>query len=183
MESAAKAVNSMNNVTFFGKSLKVFFSKNKSHIIAKADGTYVPPTKATSLKRPADNDNISEDLHPAKQARVEKSDSGTEESAGESTPSKTLLVCNLPEKVTILMVSNLFDQYVLPCCVDTCVYDGVCLCTKLCRTSGYKSARMHDTISNSAFVEFEDISSATEAMKTFQNMSVSGTTLSIEYAK
>uniref|UniRef100_A0A0A9WXH6 U1 small nuclear ribonucleoprotein A n=1 Tax=Lygus hesperus TaxID=30085 RepID=A0A0A9WXH6_LYGHE len=160
MESAAKAVNSMNNVTFFGKSLKVFFSKNKSHIIAKADGTYVPPTKATSLKRPADNDNISEDLHPAKQARVEKSDSGTEESAGESTPSKTLLVCNLPEKVTILMVSNLFDQ-----------------------TSGYKSARMHDTISNSAFVEFEDISSATEAMKTFQNMSVSGTTLSIEYAK
>lgn len=55
MESAAKAVSTMNNALFFGKPLKVFFSKNKSHIIAKADGTYAPPTKNEPNKRPADS--------------------------------------------------------------------------------------------------------------------------------
>lgn len=85
------------------------------------------------------------------------------------------------------MVSKLFDQYVIFYFILIFRNDAdihvIYLFFLFYRTPGYVSARMHDTIPNSAFVEFEDVASATAAVKEFQNMSLSGTTLSIDYAK
>jgi len=108
--AAVRAVKEMNNRVVYGKPLRIFFSKNKADIIAKADGTYVPRDKRTEekktegaakggLKRKHAEDGSEEQA--AKVARVEEED---------IPPNKMLLASNLPPNITQTMLTRFFEN-------------------------------------------------------------------------
>lgn len=163
---ATKAVNTLNGFLFYGKPLKIFFSKNKADIIAKADGTYVPREKKEQIvtdiptKRHYEGENEDAETYEPKAKIARREDepgktfaTQTEEATVESVPNpphNILFVSGLPQKVTSLMVENLFNQ-----------------------AGGFLSAKMHDSLPGVAFIEFDSTENSTLAMNAFQNYQIS----------
>jgi len=178
--SATNAMRSMQNFPFYDKAMRIQYSKSKSDIVSKMDGSYVERKKSKAEKRKAEELQQAElrkkqKEAPKKPVEVKKK---KEEEAVATTlatpsgtpshlqpkiqpPNKVLFVENLPEQCTDLMLSMLFQQF-----------------------PGYKEVRMVPGKSGIAFVEFETEAEAGAAMQGFQHFKITPTNLMvISYAK
>lgn len=161
--SATRALREMTNFSFYGKPMHVSFAKMKSDVISKADGSFVarPKRKVAS----ADNKNDTKNTKKAKTEENEKDSdkagkkdktdtvgAGGPPSSGAAAPvsapaapNRILFIENLPSAATELMLSMLFQQY-----------------------GGFKEARMVPGKPGIAFVEFNEIFQASQAMEALQ---------------
>jgi len=191
IESASRAVATMNSFVLYNKPMRVNFAKAKSDIVAKADNTFV-----ARPKRKQDGDK--QQQQQAKQAKKEKKDKlkdkqqdkdkdkdkdnketkeKNKEAANGATsmqieglaavaeppapPNKILFIENLPLECNDLMLGMLFRQY-----------------------DGYKEVRMVPNKPGIAFVEFADSFSAGQAMNALQGFKLTQNNLmKISYAK
>lgn len=156
IESATNAVRTMNKLMFFGKPLRVSFSRNKSDTMAKLDGDYkvrpkrvAPPVKSSSSVARAPAQVVKKRRSRSKspvRAMDESSDNKTEEA-----PNKILFVEELPEACTTAMLGMLFEQY-----------------------EGYVESRLISGQKGIAFVEFTDAYHAGTAKDTLQGFKITG---------
>jgi len=174
LSAASNARRSMQNFPFYDKAMKIQFAKEKSDVIAKIEGTFQPHPKTqeklaqiATQKRKAEEASAAEVTKKAKQAekekpsKKEKQASKPEAKAGKAAsaggvnltpkvmpPNKTLFVENLPDNVTDLMLSMLFQQF-----------------------PGYKDLRVVPA-KGVAFVEFENEIEAGVALQGLQHFMV-----------
>lgn len=184
LAGATKAQKDLNGFVFYGKPLRVLFAKNKSDVIAKSQGTFVPRPKRKlqedidrekeekEKERDRKKQKTSSDKPTDKKEKKKKEDSESSSSASTSQPltadipappNKKLFVENLPNEATDLMLSVLFQQY-----------------------PGYQSCLVVDVPNKGkvAFIEFQEIFQATAAMDALQAFKVTATHLmKISYAK
>lgn len=179
--AATKAVQLYNGAPFYGKPLKLQFARTKSHLIAKADGTYVAPTPAqlaaaagstagsaraggASLKRAAPDA-----LGPAsvKSARAAGAAPGAqeeeeeEEDEVEAPPNKVLFAERIPAQLTSHMLERFFAN-----------------------AAGFAQVRMDAARPGVAFVEFDTAENATTALNGLQGYKLTPEhTLKLSYAR
>jgi RNA recognition motif-containing protein len=185
--AATKAVKQLNGASFCGKPLKLQFGRTKSHLIAKADGTYVAPAPKpassdsaagaaaaapkSSLKRRADSalepagSKAARGVGASRSARgdggSDDDDDADEEEEDVVLPSKTLFAQGLPPALTTHMVEKFFEN-----------------------ASGYTAARIDAARPGVAFVEFDSVENATQAMKGLQGFKLSTQdSLKLSYAR
>eukprot|EP00471_Norrisiella_sphaerica_P008065 CAMPEP_0184500560 /NCGR_PEP_ID=MMETSP0113_2-20130426/45196_1 /TAXON_ID=91329 /ORGANISM="Norrisiella sphaerica, Strain BC52" /LENGTH=147 /DNA_ID=CAMNT_0026888981 /DNA_START=213 /DNA_END=656 /DNA_ORIENTATION=- len=146
-------------MTFFGKKMRLSYAKEKSDVISKMDGTYVPREK----RKPEAEFKVAKKV----QKMVEDTSSGpvtmeaeTQEQ-DDSAPNKILFVRNLPPQTQKMMLVELFKQY-----------------------DGYNEVRLVDGKPDIAFVEFADASQAGLAKDGLQNFKITPKhAMKITYAK
>jgi len=175
LNSAARALASLQNFNFFGKPMRVSFAKQKSDVIAKIDGTFKPRPK-----RKADDQKDAVPKHIQDKKRKEEklkalgllsdatTPSATAAAGGVSgmevdvqppkpsyppapvePPNKILFVQNLPPEITTMSLTYLFKDH-----------------------PGFKEVRLVAGSSGIAFVEFENEQTAQNSMMTLQNFKV-----------
>lgn len=159
--SATAALQAEHGFTFFGKDLKLGYSKETSDRIAKRDGTYVPKAKRKKLVPPT----------PAAGADIPAATSTTTTAPGTTVvappplavpteqPSHILFAANLPPECNEMMLSMLFRQY-----------------------SGFKEVRIPRP--GLAFCEFDDEPHATLALERLNGFKLTSTdSLKLSYGK
>jgi U2 small nuclear ribonucleoprotein B'' len=164
VQAATAALQAENGFTFFGKDLVIEYAREKSDIVAKRDGTYVPKAKRRKLE-PKIADESAEVVDNALEGDTDDAvpppppptdilppDDGV-------PPSKYLLALDLPADCNEMMLGMLFRQY-----------------------AGYKEVRMPRP--GLAFVEFEDEPYATLAMQALNGFKLTTTdALKLTYGK
>ncbi len=172
LAASTKAVKTLNGTLFCGKPLKIQFSTTKSHLIAKADGTYVAPTAADAAagaaggtasapSRPKRAATDSADGAPsAKAARTTAAGARgeiaaaaggagageeEEEEEEEAAPNKVLFAEGLPPSMTLHMAERFFENAV-----------------------GFTAARLDPARPGVAFVEFDSAESAGAVINAMQ---------------
>jgi len=175
LSAATNARRSMQNFPFYDKPMRIQFARAKSDVIAKIEGTFQPHPKGpeklaqiAAAKRKAEDATAAEVTKKAKMAekkepaKKEKAAKPEAKAAGKVAapaggvnltpkvmpPNKTLFVENLPENVTDLMLSMLFQQF-----------------------PGYKDLRVVPA-KGVAFVEFENEIEAGVALQGLQHFMV-----------
>jgi U2 small nuclear ribonucleoprotein B'' len=148
VQAATAALQAEQGFTFFGKDMVIEYARVKSDRIAKRDGDYVPKAKRHKVaKEPASSDNDDDEPQGEMEPEMEHEAVAQPEQLGtsevdtsSSPPSKMLLAQDLPPECNEMMLGMLFRQY-----------------------AGYKEVRMPRP--GLAFIEFEDDSLATVALK------------------
>jgi len=165
VDSATQAVRRMNKFMFFGKPLRVNFSKNKSDTLAKRDGDYkvrpkrIAPSKPVSRVSRAPVQAVKKPRTEAPQRSMDESEDS--EKTKEETPNKILFIENLPPGTNAMMLQMLFDQY-----------------------EGYVEARLIAGKKGIAFVEFSDAFHSGRAKETLQGFKITGSNhMKITYAR
>jgi RNA recognition motif-containing protein len=139
LQGATKAVREMQNFNFYGKPMRVQYSKNRSDIITKADGTFVPREKTPLAPLPSKQKNQASVAVSSAQP-ISVPVSTAQPMVEEAQPNKLLFIQNLPNACTESMLEMLFKQY-----------------------EGFKEARTVTGRTGIAFVEFEDSYKASKA--------------------
>jgi len=117
-QDATEAKNKMDKFTLAGREMRVDYSKSKSDRVARHDGTYVKREKKVGGVEVKNNKNnkrkasveVEEAEASEQEAKKAKTD-GNHATLGSTTPSKILLVSNLPSVCTPAMLTTLFSQY------------------------------------------------------------------------
>lgn len=96
VESAAKALRTMNSFIFFDKPLKICYSKTESDLITKQRGSFVkrPPLPKVEVKQSREK---STRVNPA--------------TVQEQEPNNILFLTNLPDETNESMLTILFNQF------------------------------------------------------------------------
>lgn len=162
IDSATQAVRGMNGFMFFGKPMRVTFSRNKADTMAKQDGDYkarakrvTPPTKTEVSRAPVQNISKrrrSRSPEERKQSKAMDTSPERGEKKAEEAPNKILFVEHLPAACTAEMLTVLFAQY-----------------------EGYVEARLIQGKPGIAFVEFSSAYHAEHAKDTLQGFKITGT--------
>lgn len=172
LAAATKSTREMQGFTFYGKPMRVSFSKAKSDVVSKIDGTFQPRPKRKIEAKPSKKGQApkkkketKEQLNPAPEGVPEAAAAAPAAPAQEiempAVPNKILFVENLPPQSNSLMLSMLFQQY-----------------------QGYKEARLVPGKPGIAFVEFEDEYQAGTAKDALQGFKITPVNLmKISFAK
>ena len=84
ISSATNALRQMQNFPFYDKPMRLSYAKNKSDVVAKADGTFEPKKPGDKRKRPSEN---GEEKKPAvKKATQPKKQEGAPGAAPSASP-------------------------------------------------------------------------------------------------
>jgi len=157
VEAATNAMAKMQNHPFFDKPMQIFYSKNKSDVVARKDGTYKPREKRR--REPA----------PTQQQPAAEGSAPTAASNGQAArpvdlnapPSNVLFAQNLPEDCNDAMLTLLFKVH-----------------------GGFKEVRMVPGKKGLAFVEFEHEHQATTALQSLNGFKLTPTvSMHLSYAK
>lgn len=199
IESAHKAFGEMQNFNFYSQPMRVEFAKLKSDLVSKADGTFVHRPKRKKNKRPkfipkakkqklnkqkTEKKEKKADIEPAAPtlapsappaaaptaylpARDDEDDDEPDEDMpaakaappspprlAPAPPHRILFVENLPDQCNSMMLQMLFQQY-----------------------PGFKEARLVPSKPGIAFVEYQDIFTATTAKNSLQGFKITPTNL------
>jgi len=149
--AATTALRDMQGFPFYDKPMKITFSKSKSDVVAKIDGSFVERKKPE--KRKVENEEKAPKKPKQQKSKEPKAKSEpkmSERAPGnlqprDQPPNKILFVENLPEQVNEMMLSMLFQQF-----------------------PGFKEVRLVPGKKGIAFVEFESESMSTDAMTGLQ---------------
>lgn len=179
VESASKALGEMANFSFYGKPMQVSFSKIKSDVVAKKDGSFVSRPKRKIEKKRKGKKKKGEKSKKEKRKKTEKTDVSEGPTAPEgppppphvppppqeappsrpppqalppAPPNRILFVENLPLQCTNIMLSMLFQQYM-----------------------GFKEARLVAAKPGIAFVEFDAPSLSMVAKQALHNFKITPT--------
>lgn len=153
VSAASKSVFGLQGFVFYDRPLKLLYSKNKSNAVARMDGSYgkkpsaPPAAKAAEKKKPA-AEPMAIDKAPAVSvgSGTERTMTAQQQKKHEENPPHTiLLLINLPEETTELMIQALFEQF-----------------------PGLKEVRLIPNRTDIAFVEFNTIEQATNAREGLQ---------------
>lgn len=159
--SATNAMRSMQNFPFYDKAMRIAYSKAKSDVIARIEGTYVPKTKKKRPQEKKEEEAKRQKKEPSKKAEKKKEEEAAPLQPKQQPPNKILFVENLPEACTDMMLQMLFQQF-----------------------PGFKEVRMVTGKKGIAFVEFESEIEAGVAMRGLQHFKLTNTHLMvISYAK
>jgi len=176
--AANKAVREMQGFNFYTKAMKVHFSKSKSDVIAKVDGSFLarPKRKQESEHKVPKKTKLApaqplravvppvidaDALQAAVPAPVPIVLAPQVVAAAPTPPNKILFVENLPPQCNAMMLAMLFQQY-----------------------SGYKEARLVPGKPGIAFVEFTDAFQSAAAKDALQGFKITPTQLMrITFAK
>eukprot|EP00123_Amoebidium_parasiticum_P015249 comp22854_c1_seq1/m.36043 comp22854_c1_seq1/g.36043 ORF comp22854_c1_seq1/g.36043 comp22854_c1_seq1/m.36043 type:complete len:236 (-) comp22854_c1_seq1:69-776(-) len=156
VSAASKAIFGLQGFVFYDRPLKLFFSLNKSDSVARMDGTFgknekapAPPAVSAPAAAPKAEKRKAEEEgeQPAKKAATEKAAPapGTQRKPEDNPPHTILLLINLPEETTELMLQALFSQF-----------------------PGLKEVRLIPNRTDVAFVEYETIEQASNAREGLQ---------------
>jgi U2 small nuclear ribonucleoprotein B'' len=157
-QSATAALQAEHGFTFFGKDLKLSYSRETSDRIAKRDGTYVPKAKRKKLvpATPA-AETPAATTTPAPSTTVPAAPAPP--ATPTEQPSHILFAVNLPPECNEMMLSMLFRQY-----------------------SGFKEVRIPRP--GLAFCEFDDEPHATLALERLNGFKLTSTdSLKLTYGK
>eukprot|EP00931_Biecheleriopsis_adriatica_P034681 TRINITY_DN2000_c0_g3_i1.p1 TRINITY_DN2000_c0_g3~~TRINITY_DN2000_c0_g3_i1.p1 ORF type:complete len:241 (-),score=67.70 TRINITY_DN2000_c0_g3_i1:39-761(-) len=134
VSAATNSLKSLQGFPFYNKPMRIAYSRSKSDVVAKADGTYVERPKkivkredvrkksSTAPSVPQETIRAPEPSQPtASQKSIQDrigwnpnqttAASAPAKPAAPSEPNKTLFVENLPPEATDTMLSMLFRQY------------------------------------------------------------------------
>jgi RNA recognition motif-containing protein len=139
ISSATNALRAMQGFPFYNKPMKIAYSKTKSDVIARMDGTFTErkkkrteePTRVKAEKTVShEKPQLPTHVEPQKVA----SSSAQQYSIAQldqQPPNKILFLTNLPQETKQEMLNSLFQQYVLMGVVYrcTCVVNLLCVCT------------------------------------------------------
>lgn len=168
---ATSALRSMQGFPFFDKPMRITFSRSKSHVFSKSDGTYW--TKGKAEKRKAEEARKKQ--MAAKQVKKvpSKETNGNSEPAPTAAPisnndkeveeptNSILFLSNLPDETTQMMLSMLFQE--MP---------------------GFKDVRLVDGRADIGFVEFDTPSQAQVAKDQLDGFKITPEkAMVIKYAK
>ena len=167
ISSATNAIRSMQGFPFYDKPMKIAYSKTKSDVIAKMDGTFVerkkkkPEEAKPKVAKTPDNDKeLPTRLEPQALA-TSKVQNYSVAKLDQQPPNKILFLTNLPPETNENMLNVLFQQF-----------------------PGFKEVRLVPGRSDIAFVEFETDRLATEAKNALQGFKVTPTNpIHISFAK
>jgi len=166
---AVKAVQSMAGYSFYGKPMRVNFSRVKSDVVSKKDGTFVPrpkrKTKGDSKKSKKVKTSTKSDSKASKPLSSSVALGSTLAMAnfelGPVPPNNILFIENLPTQCTVGMLEMLFQQY-----------------------EGFQEARMVQGKPGIAFIEFTGVAQAAQAKDNLHNFSITPTNqMKITFAK
>jgi len=156
LSSATKALKEMQGFMFYGKPMRVAYSKNKSDVVAKIDGTYKPRPKRKPEEKAQSKKGEPKEKKQKREEKKTESVTGAVPAhsypaymEAPAPPNKILFVENLPQQANSVMLSMLFDKY-----------------------PGFKEARMVPGKPGIAFVEFEHEFQAAAAKDGLQNFKV-----------
>ena len=156
--SATAALQAEHGFTFFGKDLKLSYSKETSDRIAKRDGTYVAKAKRKKLVPSALTAETTSTTTTAPSTTT-VSTAPAPLAAPTEQPSHILFAMNLPPECNEMMLSMLFRQY-----------------------SGFKEVRIPRP--GLAFCEFDDEPHATLALERLNGFKLTSTdSLKLSYGK
>nr|AAT09091.1 small nuclear ribonucleoprotein [Bigelowiella natans] len=164
LSGATKSVRGMQNVDFFGKKMRLSYAKEKSDIISKRDGSYVPREKrkmnSGDMKiEPKVQKTTAVATAKGEGAPAMETDEPEEEDS--SPPNKILFARNLPPQATKKMLETLFKQY-----------------------DGFKEVRLVDGKPDIAFIEFNDAQESALAKEGLQNFKItSQNAMKLTFAK
>ncbi|XP_067940706.1 U1 small nuclear ribonucleoprotein A-like [Watersipora subatra] len=165
INSATKALQSMQGFPFYDKPMRISYSKKDSDVIAKMKGTFVPREKGAKT----------DDHVPKKKKKktvavaqvTQSSEPAATMAAGppavipEQPPNQILFLTNLPEETNEMMLSMLFNQF-----------------------PGFKEVRLVPGRHDIAFVEFENETQSGAAKSALQGFKITPThAMKITFAK
>jgi len=136
VSAATNSLKSLQGFPFYNKPMRIAYSRSKSDVVAKADGTYVERPKkivkredvrkkTSSSAAPVPQETVRAPAEAAPSAaqksiqdrigwnpnQVSGATSAPAKPAAPTEPNKTLFVENLPPEATDTMLSMLFRQY------------------------------------------------------------------------
>jgi len=155
--AATKAVREMQGFNFYTKAMKVHFSKVKSDVVAKIDGSFIARPK----RKQESEHKVPKKTKAAMPVAVPIVLAPQVVAAAPTPPNKILFVENLPPQCSAMMLAMLFQQY-----------------------NGYKEARLVPGKPGIAFVEFTDAFQSAAAKEALQGFKITPTQLMrITFAK
>lgn len=161
IESASRAVRSMQGFPFYDKPMMISYAKSDSDVIAKQKGTFVarpklPRTDQVKKKK----DKTKSDSNGNRDNRTNQQENPLSVFA-EQPPNNILFLTNLPEETNEAMLTLLFNQF-----------------------PGYKEVRLIPGRHDIAFVEFENDIQSGAAKDALQGFNLSPThKMKITFAK
>jgi len=111
VEAANRAMHSLQGLNFFAKDMLIMYSKAKSDVITKIDGSYDSKVRTKrEVRRKQDEDKY----RKMKKVQLEQKIQARKEVLTQSgmMPNHILFVENLPSDTTDAMLAELFKQYV-----------------------------------------------------------------------
>jgi|SwirhirootsSR2_FD_contig_31_12403319_length_775_multi_4_in_0_out_0_1 RNA recognition motif-containing protein len=179
VSAATKAVREMQGFNFYTKAMKVHFSKVKSDVVAKIDGSFIArPKRKQESEHKVPKKTKAAPAQPLRAAAPTVIDGDAVMqaalpvpvpivlapqvvAAAPTPPNKILFVENLPPQCSAMMLAMLFQQY-----------------------NGYKEARLVPGKPGIAFVEFTDAFQSAAAKEALQGFKITPTQLMrITFAK
>jgi len=154
--SATEAKKKMNNLNLFGKELVIMYAKTKSDIISRLDKTFIPRPKRKLVSEAASesDDRMVEEDQVAPAVKQKRP------TVREEPPHHILIAVDVPADVEVLDMEVLFKQY-----------------------KGFVEVRLVKS-RNVAFIEFQDIPTATLAKHGLQDFQLRpNQDLSLNFAK
>jgi U2 small nuclear ribonucleoprotein B'' len=159
IESAARALRTMQGFIFYDKPMRLFYARTESDMITKQRGTFVqrPAKPKLEVKKREKNqmngNNLSGDHHASNNRMMQE--------VMDQEPNKILFLTNLPDETNEAMLTLLFNQF-----------------------PGFKEVRLIPGRSDIAFVEFENEYFAGTAKEALNGFSLSPThKMRITFAK
>jgi U2 small nuclear ribonucleoprotein B'' len=158
-QSATAAIQAEHGFTFFGKDLKLNYSREVSDRIAKRDGTYVAKAKRKKLVPSTLTAETTSTTTASAPSTTVSTAPAPSSAAPTEQPSHILFAVNLPPECNEMMLSMLFRQY-----------------------SGFKEVRIPRP--GLAFCEFDDEPHATLALERLNGFKLTSTdSLKLTYGK
>ena len=175
--SSTKALHSMQNFPFFGKPMRISYSKKKSKLVLEMHGVPTDSKSEESRKREKEEESrklerlikkqkteeSENELQNQQQQNHQQQDTSASESVenkASTEPKELLFVSQLPKETTELMLKMMFQQVKGLESVDFVASEGV------------------------AFVRYDRVENATEALNKFQGFKMAeGKFIKINYSK
>eukprot|EP00622_Pseudochattonella_farcimen_P003906 FR739181.1.p1 GENE.FR739181.1~~FR739181.1.p1 ORF type:complete len:216 (+),score=44.59 FR739181.1:113-760(+) len=156
VEAATNAMAKMQGFPFYDKPTRIAFSKSKSDVVAKRDGSFV-----AREKRKRDETEQPKLKAPPPPTPMDTEATTTTAADVNMTPSSIIFAQNLPDDCNEMMLEMLFKTY-----------------------AGFKEVRMVPGSAGLAFIEFTDELTAGTALAGRQNFKLTPTqNLALSYAK
>eukprot|EP01130_Rhizamoeba_saxonica_P006045 TRINITY_DN2395_c0_g1_i2.p1 TRINITY_DN2395_c0_g1~~TRINITY_DN2395_c0_g1_i2.p1 ORF type:complete len:223 (-),score=55.13 TRINITY_DN2395_c0_g1_i2:120-788(-) len=163
ISAAQNAIREMQGFSFFGKELNIEYSKTKSDVIAKMDGTFVPRQRKTPKtegeggRRKRKATENPEGTPANKKQDRERKILPTQRNA---PPNKILFIQNIPDNATVQDLEVIFG-----------------------RMPGFVEVRMVPGVPGIAFVEYANQMQSGIALNEFQHLPLGENKLVISYQK
>jgi U2 small nuclear ribonucleoprotein B'' len=160
IESASRALRTMQGFIFYDKPLRLFYAKTESDTITKQRGTFVQrPAKPKLEVKKREKSHMNGNTLPGD--HHQNSRAAMAQEVLDQEPNKILFLTNLPDETNEAMLTLLFNQF-----------------------PGFKEVRLIPGRSESAFVEFENEYFAGTAKEALNGFNLSPThKMRITFAK